>query len=181
MGLIARVLSFIREVRPSGAQVSYAKFQAGSEPTLRGEHFAPPGDDSHPLPGDYCYSSRQRATGRWAVLGYLDARNAPEAEPGERRFYSRNADGEIQAVVWLKADGAIELSNAEGSILLQSGGTVVINGVQIDPSGNITGPGDADFTGDLSGATVTETSGNVGLGTHTHGMPPDTPPPTPGS
>lgn len=175
MGLVARVLSFVRETLASGDHVTYTKFRAGAAPTLRGEHFGAPGQDAHPLPSDYCYAARQEATGRWVVLGYLDAQNEPEAEPGEHRLYSRDADGNVAAEAWLRADGSVRFSNAGGSMELQSGGTVVINGVQIDPQGNIS------TSGTIEGEGITDTTQGVTVGSHTHGVPPDTAPPTPGS
>lgn len=80
-----------------------------------------------------------------------------------------------EAFAALTPDGAAEIANGAGSFELQSGGNVVINGVTIDTSGNIS------TGGSIEGSGVSDTNGGVTLGTHTHGVPPDTPPPTPGS
>lgn len=48
-------------------------------------------------------------------------------------------------------------------------------------TGNVTINGNITVTGTVSGAGVTDTTTSVTLGTHTHGIPPSTPPPTPGT
>lgn len=174
MGLIGRVLSLLRETKANGARVSFAKFAANNEPTLRGQHFGAPGDDAVPLAGDYVYSGRAPRTGEWAALGYLDSVSTPTATPGERRIYSRSGPGEMAAEVWLRADGTIHVRNGSGSIELQSGGDVVINGVTIDTDGNIS------TGGTVEGAGVTDSNGDVTLGTHTHSSS-GSGPPVPGS
>lgn len=47
--------------------------------------------------------------------------------------------------------------------------------------GNVTITGNVTVTGTISGAGITDTVGAVTLGTHTHGTPPSTPGPTPGT
>lgn len=192
VGLIARVTAFYRRVTARSARISYAKAAPGNEPALQAEHYGAPGDDAHPLAGDYAYLAPGPRTGRWAALGYLDSKSTPVAGPGDRRIYSRSEPGTKAAEVWCKADGTIlarndavavelapdgsaSLDNGSGSIELQSGGNVVINGVTIDTSGNIS------TGGSIEGDGITDSNGDVTLGTHTHGTPPSTPPPTAGS
>lgn len=152
-GVIGRVLSFLRAVRGS-ANVTDVKVELGGGPVRTGEHFAPPGDDSHPLPADYAYLGDTPQAGRVAALGYIDPANPPAAQPGEKRLYARNQDGDVQAVVWLKSTGEGELSNSnggvtlepDGSILgqngsgsfsLQANGDFVVNGVTIRSDGSV--------------------------------------------
>ncbi len=157
MGLVARVLSFVRTVR-NGAQVSDVKSDPGGGPNITAEHFAPPGDDAHPLDTDYSYAGPTPQRGRFASLGYVDPINAAQAAAGEKRIYSRDpADGMAVAAVWLKATGEIISGNAaadvtispDGSILgrndngsfeLQAGGDFVVNGVTIAANGDVTVP-----------------------------------------
>ena len=61
-----------------------------------------------------------------------------------------------------KEDGSIKGSNSAGSFELQAGGNFVINGVTIDPSGNIT------TNGTINADDVTADNQNVTLSTHGH-------------
>ena len=187
MGLIARVLSFTRVTR-NGAQVSDTKANPGGGPNLTAEHFASPGDDSHPLTMDYVYLSPAPQRGRYSAVGYVDPLNQPQAQAGEKRIYGRNAEGSVIVQFWLKNDGEALLSNDSGSVTLNPDGSIlgsnsagsfelqidgdfVVNGVTIDPSGNISTPGT------IEGDGITDTANSVTLSTHDHGGSP----PTPGS
>lgn len=189
MGRIAKILSFTRGVF-NGANLSEVKVDAGGGDTTTPQHFAPAGDDAHPLAGDYAAIVDVPRSGSTVTAGYLDPKNAQSAKPGEKRIYSRNESGEQVAEVWLQNDGTITSSNdkgsstlaADGSIKginengsfeLQAGGNFVVNGVIIDPNGNITTPGT------LNADDVTADNENVTLSTHGH--PGDGQPPTPGS
>lgn len=114
MGLIGRILSFVRAQR-NGAQISDVKTDPGGGPNVTAEHFAPAGDDAHPLPGDYVYGSPSPQHGRYAAVGYVDPANQSKAQPGEKRLYARNADGQQVGEVWLKADGTIVSENDNGT------------------------------------------------------------------
>lgn len=154
MGWLGRVLSFTRRQRGS-TSYSDTKVDAGGGDNLTAQHFGAPGDDSHPLPSDTAALLPLPGTGRAAAVAYLDPANDQLAGPGERRIYSRNSAGQAVARVWLQDDGSAVIDNGSGGIVLGSDGTVSINGVEIDPSGNISAPGDADFTGDVTAATLT--------------------------
>lgn len=122
MGLIGRILSFVRAER-NGAQISDVKTDPGGGPNVTLEHFAPAGDDTHPLPGDYVYGAPSPQRGRYAAVGYVDPANQSKAQPGEKRTYARNADGEQVGEVWLKADGTIVSENDEGTVTLAPDGS----------------------------------------------------------
>lgn len=163
MGLIARILSFVRVVR-NGAQVSDVKSDPGGGPNFTAEHFAPPGDDSHPLTTDYVYAAKTPQSGKYAAVGYVDPLNAPKAQEGEKRIYARDSSGAVVIEVWLKNDGAATIVNengsvtlnADGSILgqngagsfeLQAGGDFVVNGVTIASDGSVTIPSSLTLNG----------------------------------
>lgn len=157
MGLTGKLLSFTRAVR-NGLTISDAKMDPGGGPNLTPEHLNPPGDDSHPLPGDYGYLAPLPAAGRYAVLGYVDPVNPPGTDPGEKRIYARDADtGAVVVSVWLRNDGSVALANmagsvtlgADGSIIgqngagsfeLQAAGDFIVNGVTIAADGSVTIP-----------------------------------------
>lgn len=156
MGSVGKLLSFVRRVR-NGANVSDTTADPGGGPNITAEHFAAPGDDSHPLPGDYVLLLPVRQTGRAAAAGYLDPKNEPLAAAGERRLYARDGSANVIATVWIKntgdvviegpaatfevlASGAVKADNGAGSFELQPGGDVVINNVTITPAGDITTP-----------------------------------------
>lgn len=129
-------------------------------------HFAPPGDDSRPLPGDDVLTLDVDGAGSEAVVGYADG-TAKTAGAGERRIYARDASGAVVCELYLKGDGAIEIST------IASGNSVTINGVTIDAAGNISAPGEVTAK---AGASA------VKLSTHMHptAMGPSGPP-TPGT
>lgn len=136
MGLIGRILSFVRAER-NGARISDVKTDPGGGPNVTAEHFGPPGDDGRPLPGDYVYGAPSPQRGRYAAVGYADPVSEPKAQPGEKRIYARNADGEVVAELWLKNDGAIEGINANGQFALEAGGAFVANGATMTTDGDV--------------------------------------------
>ena len=138
-GKLAKLLSFVRTSR-NGAVVSEAKVDPGGGLNLTLEHFSTPGDDSHPLPGDYVAALPTPSAGRGIAVGYADPLNAQTAGAGERRLYARDAAGAAIVELHLLADGSATLFNALGSITLEAGGNVVINGATIDTDGNISSP-----------------------------------------
>jgi len=142
MGFLATVVSFTRAV-VSGAQAPEAKVNRGGGDTLTAGHFASPGDDAHPLPGDVVFVADDEGAGNTQIVGYVDPKTTPTAGAGERRIYSRSGPGIVAAEVWLKADGSLLLKNTLGSIAL-------------DPAGNV---------------TVTTPIGSFGAATHTHTTP----------
>lgn len=154
MGRIGRLLSFAFATR-NGAKVGDAKIDPGGGPNLTVEHFSSPGDDSYPLPGDYVATVATKNTGRESCIGYIDPANAQLAAAGEKRIYARDGNGATTVELWLKNTGEAVLANVNGSITLEAGGDVVINGVRISPSGNITD------------ATTLEVGGKE-LNNHTH-------------
>lgn len=136
MGRLAKVLSFIR----GAGGKSDTKCDPGGGAIRQAQHAQPPGDDSHPLPGDYAVLVELPQSGRFAAVGYVDPQNEQTAGPGERRIYARAADGARIVALWLKADGSASLSNASGFFTLREDGAVDINGLVIDPSGKATSP-----------------------------------------
>ena len=131
MGLIAKVLSFARELR-NEANVSDVEVNPGGDPNVTSEHFPPLGDDSFPLDTDYVFVADVEGTGRMAALGYVDPKNVPKALVGEKRIYARKEeDGTVIVDLWLKNDGTAVLQNENGSVTLKPDGTVNI----VTPSG----------------------------------------------
>lgn len=142
MGRIARVLDFMRALRNS-ARVSDVTVDPGGGPNITAEHYASPGDDSYPMPDDFCLLVDTDGSGRENVAGYLDPLNTPKAGLGEKRIYARDPDGISVVEVWLKADGSAIMSNDNGSVLLRSdGGTVTttpLSTFDADADGSIAG------------------------------------------
>jgi hypothetical protein len=139
MGRISKVLSFLRTLK-NGAKVSDVKIDSGGRVNITAEHFAPAGDDSYPLTTDYAVTVHIQKTGGEVTVGYVDPLSEPQAQPGDKRIYARNEAGVPTVQVWLKNDGAAVISNGNGSIELEAGGDVVINGATIDTAGNISSP-----------------------------------------
>lgn len=170
MGRLAKVLSFLYTAR-NGAKVADVKVDPGAGENITGEHFAAPGDDSQPLPGDFVVIVAAPGTGRSSVVGYLDPNNEQKATAGDKRIYSRDGAGAVVAEVWLKNDGTITANNANGSAVLNPDGSFKITtpaGVfECAASGSIKGSngggafellasGDMDING-----VIIDTAGNV--------------------
>lgn len=127
MGRLAKILSFMRVTRHD-TPATDVKSDPGGGNNITPQHVAPPGDDSHPLPGDYV-AILDVTPSRSVAVGYVDPTNTPLTEEGEKRIYSRAAgSGETVAQTYLKNDGTVITSNDLGSItLLPDGGAIIIS------------------------------------------------------
>lgn len=187
MGLIGNILSYIRRTKANGVKFSEVKIDVGGGDIKTAQDFQSAGNDSFPLTTDKAIAIEIPRTGGVAVIGYLDPLDNKSAVAGESRMYARDpGTGLVISQVYLKSDGSIVSSNANGSLELkangsinginsngsfelESGGDFVANGVTIDKGGNITTSADV-------------TAGTISLKTHTHpaGTPPGpTGPPIP--
>jgi len=183
---IARVLSFVRAVR-DGGKVSDVTVNPGGEANIRTDHFADSGDDSFPLDIDYCATVGDRGSkgADGFTVGYADVTSDKKAEKGEKRIYSRDADGNVVAEAWLKNDGEIVITNFAGMQTFFPDGKITnTNGTgfhTIYPDGRIlsmNGNGFIDLKAngdvDINGCII-NTSGNVitasgtDLDDHDHG------------
>ena len=126
MGIVSTVLS------NDGKDV---KVDRGSGDNVTAQKFAPSGDDSPPLPKDYCALSSAAGAGRQTAIGYYDPKNKGVASPGEKRIYSRSPDGAVASVFWLKGDKTIHVTNGAGAIEMLADGTILLNGMRIPPDG----------------------------------------------
>lgn len=135
-------------------KVSDTKVDPGGGALREAQHFAPLGDDAHPLAGDYAVAVAVQGS-RLVVVGYVDPKNAQSAQPGERRIYARDASGAEVCSVWLKSDGSIVAQNANGVLTLEAGGDVVGNGARMTTDGDVV------------------TSDGISLRGHSHAQGPD--------
>jgi hypothetical protein len=145
----------------AGAQAPELTLERDGEETLTALALGPPGDDSPPLPGDLAYLGDDAGAGAAQALGYQDPETPGEAEPGEKRLYSRSGPGVVAASVFLKRDGAIVIESTGGaSLTLAADGSALIatalGSVELDTAG---------------GVTATTPLGTFGAGTHTHSTP----------
>jgi hypothetical protein len=172
--MIGRVLSFARGLR-DGANISEAVTDPGGGDNTTADYAPGVGVDAPPLAGDYIALLPMPRAGGYVAVGGVDTVNAGEAAPGEFRAYGRDASGAVVAVVWLKGDGSIHLTNAGGgSIILEASGVINLNGATVSLAGIIEAP---NVIAGVGPATVS-------LLTHVHtsaapGSP--TSPPTPGT
>jgi hypothetical protein len=117
MGLIGRILDSFKGT--AGEPAAKVEIYKGDNANAR--IFNPPGDDSRPLDGDICYTEDSEDTeGGKDIIGFIDQKNEPVSEKGERRLYSRDANGNIVAKIHLKKDGtvlieAVKLSLGDGT------------------------------------------------------------------
>lgn len=122
-----------------GLIVTYDEHGAAPE---EAEHYAPAGDDSPPLPGDFPAVDDAPGRGNKRITGYVDSKNKGKALEGEKRVYARAADGSVAAEIWLHGDGLVEI------LSLKPGGKYKIGKVEIDEDGNITTPGEVTAKAD---------------------------------
>jgi hypothetical protein len=159
MGFLATVVEFLRS-SDQGVPTPEVKFDPGDADTSTGGHFAPPGTDAPPLPGDVGYLGDDVGRGNAQALGYQDTKNPGIASGGEHRLYSRAADGSVMAEVWLKGDGSITLTAPQASAVLGPDGAIELSnahgGLSIDAAGNV---------------VATTPLGTFGAGTHGHNSP----------
>ena len=147
MGRIVIIKDFARALRDNGSRVSDVIVDPGGGNNITGEHFSDPGDDAFPLVTDYAIAVDTQRKGGAAVVGYVDPINTPKALIGDKRIYARDSNGDSVAEIWLKSDSSIVISNDNGEFELKSDGSIDINGVIIDASGNVTIPGTLSVTG----------------------------------
>lgn len=165
MGGLAKALTYIKSIK-SGVTVATVKASVRFGQNVLADIYAASGDDSPPLPDDMLYLADNDATGGRSCLGVVDQVNAPEAEPGEKRLYARDSNGAPVVIIWLKADGTLELNgdtdNAVRFSALQTKLTALENqlklhvhpGVTSGPSS--TGASVTPFDADISAAKVDE-------------------------
>ncbi len=120
------------------------------------EHAQPLGSDSRPLANDDGITTQTGGVGRHTALGFFDYGNKV-ANPGEKRIYGRDADGNVTSHVYLMNDGTIKIendgvsytlkpsgetieTNGSGTKTMQPDGTVNINGFIINPDGSVSSP-----------------------------------------
>lgn len=141
----------------TGAKQVDIKADKGGGDFVQAPLATPPNEDSVPLPQDTAAVMELPGQGTYATVGTVDKDPQFLAQPGEKRVYARSGVGTEVCEVWLKNDGTASVSNdsvssewrPDGSVLttngagfweLQSDGTINLNGVTIDPAGNIVSP-----------------------------------------
>lgn len=102
---MARMADVIEAVNVQEDGAHYTRVKIDSIDTITVPHFADSGDDSPPLPGDMAVYDDDGEH----CLGYADVQNVGVALPGEKRIYSRDADGVVVGAVYLRRDGTLEL------------------------------------------------------------------------
>lgn len=153
IGKLKELLGFTR----GDASLRRVRADTGGKYTITGDLYQPAGDDTAPRPDDWV-AMVKGVDGRHHVVGVLDPKNTNTAASGERRLYSRKADGSVAASVHLKKDGEVEVKNdaadftvkpdgqvemknsAGGFIRLLPDGSVSINGVTISLAGALVAP-----------------------------------------
>lgn len=131
MSRVAIIMSVERVVDDGGPglDIKVGPMQPATVP-----HFADPGDDSCPLPGDsVALDESSGSSGAEHATGYADTKNAGIAKPGEKRFYSRDTDGKVLSSIYMKNDGTVELT----AKVFVFKGDVKIEG-KLDTSGEVT-------------------------------------------
>lgn len=163
----------VSEVSGYDAAKGEIRHDAGDAAASSSDHFSPPGDDSPPLAGDDVVLVEGEGTGEEHAVAYGDG-TAKSAAAGEKRIYSRTPSGELAAEFWLKGDGSVVCTNllapAGGTIEMRADGTVMLNGVEISPTGSITVPSGATL-GSAALDLLQHTHATAGTGTPSPPIP----------
>lgn len=139
-GLITIVKSVARRVI-GGAPAVDVKTDQGGGALHTAKLFQVAGTDAPPLPGDYAAELAVPRGNSYVIVGFSDPDNAGTAAPGEHRIYSRNSGGAITSVIYLKANGSIDIVTA---------GAVKITG-DLNVTGDITADGQvSDSVGSMA-------------------------------
>lgn len=140
MGRIARLIS--TKIEKFIIQTVESYFGAN----VTAETYAPSGDDSPPLENDRIVLVKVDGTGNFVAVGVLSVSQG--AKPGERILYSRNEDGEVQAVLKLLGDGTIEGVSPGGykyttdkDYKIEASGDVGIKGTKVKIEGQVEATG----------------------------------------
>lgn len=167
MARIGELLSYERVQTDAGIPISDCKVDFGDGDTATARHYGIPGDDAHPLPGDYCVCVE--AGGEFIAIAFMDPKITHEAGPGERIVYSRSGPGVIAAKIHLLANGSVKVNDK----------------VTISPDGSISTDGSVSSVGSISSdAEVTAMASGPGVKLSSHLHPTatgPTSPPTPGT
>lgn len=166
MGRLGKILEFIRAAS-FGVPMTDTKADIGGGNIVNAPHFGAPGDDAHPLPGDYAAFVSSGRAGGWFSVGYVDPKNTQAAQAGERRVYARNAGGDQVCEVWLKNDGTALIDNENGSYQIDPDGTQTMQNV--NGYIKLLADGTVDINGFIIGTNGNGTTAKgVSLDDHTH-------------
>jgi hypothetical protein len=91
-------------------------YKTGRSNVQTAQEAGPYGDDSNPIKDMVAVFADTSTKGKKVIIGYVNKNQL--AGVGEKRIFSTDADGELQAYIWLKNDGAI-LLGGEGKNLVR--------------------------------------------------------------
>lgn len=167
----------------TGAKQVDIKADKGGGDLVQAALVTPPNEDSVPLPQDTAAFLELPGQGNYAAVGTVDKDAQFKAQPGEKRIYARSSVGAEACEVWLKKDGTISIrndavltelrpdgstrtANSAGFFELQADGTFNVNGVTIDPAGNLTSPAVIKAVVDVLADVISLTGHNHGPGSY---------------
>lgn len=113
MARIGEILEVIRTTSDAGAEQTDVKIDLGGGNVVTAILYQNPGEDSHPLAGEFALCVESVGRGGWAMIAAMDPRLVATAMAGERIVASRTALGALAAKVHLKADGTTEINGAD--------------------------------------------------------------------
>lgn len=168
MGRLGRLLSYLYTTVGTD-KAADIKYDPGGGANITAHHAEPANQTSRPLPQDLTVAIPVPGEGREVIVAFIDPNNLQDIAEGEHKTYARDAAGAVVCSVHLLATGAIEITNSSGAMTLGSSGTVSINGVTIDTSGNITAPSGAKIEADTVEGLTSLLGAGVEHVAHAHG------------
>lgn len=89
--------------------ITYVTCEYNYGHNVTAELYLSPGDDSVPQKDDFTTLVKVEGKGKYIAVGILN--NSEGIEKGEKRLYSRDANGAEQSEIHLKNDGTIVINN----------------------------------------------------------------------
>lgn len=91
---------------------------------------APFGIDSNPIKDMVAIQAETPERGKNYVIGYLNKEVL--SQPGETRLFSVNSSGQLQAWLWLRNDGSIEILGTDDNLMKYAQAASTIKEIQQD-------------------------------------------------
>lgn len=107
--MIGKILSNLTRKKKITEPIS--KIEIRKNETVFATRFSSINEDSLPLPTDNILVISLEQIGKKCCIGFIDPKNETSVNEGEKRIYSRDSGGGIQAEIYLKDSGLLEIQN----------------------------------------------------------------------
>lgn len=110
MARVAIVIAYAYQPNKEGFRIGSVKCDLGGGRIITASHYASPGENDHPFPGDFC-ALEPKGTGGFLAVAFWDPKLQLAALPGEKILMSRSAPGVPAAKIHMRADGSVVIND----------------------------------------------------------------------